>query len=252
LIIMSKIPGFRSGKVWKKIIATVGYIFIALIAIGMIFGDDPKPTTPTTAIADKTPEQIAQEKEDAELKAKQEAEAKEADEAKEKADADAKAKQEAEAKAAKEKAELEAFNNYVKILNGSSFIKSAELTDGKATIAYTSSYDEYKSINPNSKVTLEQYNNYWETGDAVNKTLMDIPVRLMCQFTSINKVSVTLLSNNKQYTVALDRSTAEKYFSLNLNDLQPKEVFTEKFVNQYVYNKDERAKFAKQFISSRS
>ncbi|HBV85743.1 MAG TPA: hypothetical protein DEF42_03590 [Desulfosporosinus sp.] len=93
---MSKIPGFRSGKIWKKIIATVGYIFIALIAIGMIFGDEPKPTTLTTATAlEKTPEQIAQEKDDAELKAK-EAEAKEANEAKEKADA--------EAKLAKEKA----------------------------------------------------------------------------------------------------------------------------------------------------
>lgn len=117
---MSKIPGFRSGKVWKKLIATVGYIFIALIAIGMIFGDNPKPTTPTVATApEKTPEQIAQEKEDAELKAKQEAETKEANAAKEKADAEAKAKQEAESKAAadakvaKEKAKAEAEANKI-------------------------------------------------------------------------------------------------------------------------------------------
>lgn len=110
---MSKIPGFRSGKVWKKIIASIGYIFIALIAIGIIFGDDPKPTTPTTAIADKTPEQIAQEKTDADLKSKQEADEKAAAEAKEKADAEAKAKQEAEAKGAKEKTEAEAKANKI-------------------------------------------------------------------------------------------------------------------------------------------
>ncbi|KLU59963.1 telomeric repeat-binding factor 2 [Peptococcaceae bacterium CEB3] len=33
---MSKIPGFRSGKLWKKIVATIGYIFIILIVISIL------------------------------------------------------------------------------------------------------------------------------------------------------------------------------------------------------------------------
>jgi len=37
--LMRKIPGFRSGKIWKKVIAVIGYCFIALIAIGIFSGD---------------------------------------------------------------------------------------------------------------------------------------------------------------------------------------------------------------------
>ncbi len=33
---ISKIPGFRSGKWWKKIIASIGYFFILLIIIGAL------------------------------------------------------------------------------------------------------------------------------------------------------------------------------------------------------------------------
>lgn len=46
---MSKIPGFRSGKAWKKLIATIGYLIIALIVVG-IFSDKDKPTTATSPV----------------------------------------------------------------------------------------------------------------------------------------------------------------------------------------------------------
>jgi len=103
---MSKIPGFRSGKRWKKVIATLAYLFIALVVYAAATGD-PKPKTVTTVpssaviapVVEKTPEQIAQEKADAELRAKQFEEARVVTEAKVKADAEAKAKQDAADKA---------------------------------------------------------------------------------------------------------------------------------------------------------
>lgn len=42
---MSKIPGFRSGKLWKKAVATIGYLFIILIVYGMIKGGGSSATT---------------------------------------------------------------------------------------------------------------------------------------------------------------------------------------------------------------
>lgn len=48
---MSKIPGFRSGKAWKKVIATIGYLFIVLIIYGMVKGGGGQSTAPTTAPA---------------------------------------------------------------------------------------------------------------------------------------------------------------------------------------------------------
>jgi hypothetical protein len=70
---MSKIPGFRSGKTWKKVIAIVGYLFIALILWAGISGDNgstPTASPPANSAApspepDKTSEQIAQEKAEA-------------------------------------------------------------------------------------------------------------------------------------------------------------------------------------------
>lgn len=66
---MSKIPGFRSGTKWKKIVATIGYLFIFSVVYGMFNGNDAKPTTATVS------EIAEQQKAEADLKAKKEAEA---------------------------------------------------------------------------------------------------------------------------------------------------------------------------------
>lgn len=49
---MSKIPGFRSGKTWKKVVATIGYLFIVLVVYGAVSG--PKSTTTTSSSAAST------------------------------------------------------------------------------------------------------------------------------------------------------------------------------------------------------
>lgn len=113
---MSKIPGFRSGKVWKKVIATVVYLFVALV-VWAGATTDPKSKTATTIapitqvatdVIEKTPEQIAQEKADADAKAKADAEAKAKQDAADKAAADAKAIEDKKASDAKAAAEAEA------------------------------------------------------------------------------------------------------------------------------------------------
>lgn len=46
---MSKIPGFRSGKTWKKIVAVFGYLVIISLIYGAITGkNNSEPTTTTT------------------------------------------------------------------------------------------------------------------------------------------------------------------------------------------------------------
>ena len=48
---MSKIPGFRSNTKWKKVVASIGYIFIALFVIGAVFGNNGNSTPTSTASA---------------------------------------------------------------------------------------------------------------------------------------------------------------------------------------------------------
>lgn len=238
----------------KETLLTTLLLFALFVTFSNLDTDkNAKPTTssisPSVTESAKTPEQIAKEKVDSDAAAKQKADA----DAKAKADADAKAAQVAKDKANAAPAlspdDVSKFKDYAKNLGGASFIKSAELTGEGATINYISSYSEYKSLNPNSNVSEDSYNNYWKTGDAINKTLMDIPVRLMRQFSTINKVRVVLPFENKQYSVALERMTVEKYFNFSLKDLQLPEAWTSQFVNRYENNKEERAKFAEKFIS---
>lgn len=49
---MSKIPGFRSGKLWKKVVASIGYFFILMIIITIARGGgNSTPTAPASAPA---------------------------------------------------------------------------------------------------------------------------------------------------------------------------------------------------------
>ena len=46
---MIKIPGFRSGKMWKKILATIGYLMIISVIIAIFNGGDNDKIVPTLA-----------------------------------------------------------------------------------------------------------------------------------------------------------------------------------------------------------
>ena len=50
-----KIPGFRSGKKWKSIIAIIGYAFIGLFILGLIVPKPSAPPTPAAPVATVVP-----------------------------------------------------------------------------------------------------------------------------------------------------------------------------------------------------
>ncbi|MEW5954021.1 MAG: hypothetical protein AB1815_09895 [Bacillota bacterium] len=60
----SKVPGFRSGKAWKKVVAVIGYIFIGLFLIGIFIPTDDSTTgnnSNTPAVEQKDPLEASQE-----------------------------------------------------------------------------------------------------------------------------------------------------------------------------------------------
>ena len=74
---LKKIPGFRSGTKWKMAVAIIGYLAIFGIVSDVVGGNsDTAPATTPATIVEKTPEQIAKEKADTDLKVKQAEEAK--------------------------------------------------------------------------------------------------------------------------------------------------------------------------------
>jgi len=60
----SKIPGFRSGKTWKKVVAVIGYVFIGLILLGIILPSPDNTSSnnlSTPAVAQKDPLEASKE-----------------------------------------------------------------------------------------------------------------------------------------------------------------------------------------------
>ncbi len=76
---MKKIVGFRSGKTWKKVIATFGYLFIGLTLWGMLSGNSSTAVSPAQqGVIDgqKKAGEVIQAKADTEAKTKDDTEAK--------------------------------------------------------------------------------------------------------------------------------------------------------------------------------
>jgi len=48
-----RILGFRSGKKWKKVVASIGYIFVALIIFASFSGENDNKTTDKTIVSDQ-------------------------------------------------------------------------------------------------------------------------------------------------------------------------------------------------------
>jgi hypothetical protein len=78
--------------------------------------------------------------------------------------------------------DVEAFYRYAGNLRGSSFISERRIDENVAHIRYHNSYEEYMKENPGSGISQEHFEGYWETGDAINKTLMQESIRLFKEF----------------------------------------------------------------------
>ncbi|MGA5687603.1 excalibur calcium-binding domain-containing protein [Cytobacillus pseudoceanisediminis] len=105
-----KILGFRSGKLWKKSVASISYLLILLVGMAMIYGDDESKNkkTPDQSIAETNAETQDENKE-ADEKARLTAEQKAKDEEAARLAAEQKTKeQEAARIAAEQKAKEEA------------------------------------------------------------------------------------------------------------------------------------------------
>lgn len=146
--------------------------------------------------------------------------------------------------------EMDYFNSYVHNITGRTFLKKATVNENQSNIIFVKDYDEHKLLNPESNITEKDYKLYWDTGDAINKVLMGESVRILKEFPKLVKINMIIPFEGKVYKLSIDRQTVEKYFSLKLNELNnDNQKWRDQFVNQYLYDKKERAKFTEKFIT---
>lgn len=143
--------------------------------------------------------------------------------------------------------DTEKFNAYVKNIKGASFLKTSVIANSnEANLEYYDSYDNYKAAKPDSKISKEDFNNYWSTGDAINKALMEEPLRLLREFPELQNVSMILPFQGKHYFTNVDRSTVEEYLKFKLASLD-KDAWIEKVSNKF-FTKEERSKYIAKFV----
>lgn len=124
-------------------------------------------------------------------------------------------------------------------------IKKAEISEGNALIEYVKDFEEYKTLQPQSIVTKERLESYWESGDAIIKALNDGGLRLLRKLDFLSQVKIILPYKRNIYSIELKRSEVESFLGIELNKV--KDCWDDTLNNQYVYSGKERKEFFKRF-----
>ncbi len=140
---------------------------------------------------------------------------------------------------------LEELKTEASRLRAGGSIKSVELIDRKAKIAYVSNFTDYKEINPQSSLTESEFKAYWESGDAIEKALIDDSVRIMRKLDFIDEVNIILPYEEEIYKISVNKSELEKFIGTDFKSIT--DNWDKTFSNPYVYNKKGREAFFKEF-----
>ncbi|WP_079242840.1 hypothetical protein [Chryseobacterium indologenes] len=124
-------------------------------------------------------------------------------------------------------------------------IKSVEFENGKATIYYVKNFAEYKELNPQSNLTKNDLKEYWSSGNAIQKAMIEGSVRLMKTLSFINEVEIILPFENNVYKIDVKKAELEKFTGKDFSEITKK--WTESFIDPYVYDSKGREKFFNKF-----
>lgn len=124
-------------------------------------------------------------------------------------------------------------------------VKTVELEGKSAKIIYVKNYEEYKELNPQSGLTESDLEGYWESGDAIEKALVDGSVRIMKKLDYIDTVSIILPYKRTTYTISVNKADLEKFVGADFATIQNK--WDKTFSNPYVYDDNGRKSFFNKF-----
>lgn len=111
-------------------------------------------------------------------------------------------------------------------------IKTVTLEQGVATIEYVKDYNEYKELNPQSSLTKSDLESYWDSGDAIEKALVDGSVRLLRKMDFLEQTSITLPYKGTTYSISVNKAELEKFIGADI--VQIVANWDELFSNPYV------------------
>jgi len=146
---------------------------------------------------------------------------------------------------------FENLKNAVNSLRGSGQIKFVGLKDGNdVNIRYVSDYEEYKKLHPHMQhqknpISKEHLDNYWNTGDGLEKALVDGVIRVLtkCDFVEYVSVSIPWYDDLGINRIMIRRDEFSNYTGLSLSDIKN----DGNLKDPYVYDDAIRHKFRLKF-----
>jgi len=146
---------------------------------------------------------------------------------------------------------IDEFRRYVGNLNGGRVISQSTVESNVARIQYHKSYEEYLTANPQSHLQKQDFENYWATGDAINKALMENSIRLFKEFPALDEVDISLPYDGKEFMVSLAKTQAEEFLGVDfqrLHDDRTNDLWRQEVSNKF-FNPKDRGRFIDQFVT---
>lgn len=137
---------------------------------------------------------------------------------------------------------------YTANIRGRTFVKEVLVGDHNINVEFHNTFVNYKSANPESEVSEEDYTQYFATDDEINKILMEESVRLLKQFTDADNIVITIPFEGKTYSVNLKKSVAETYFNVDFNTLHSDPEAWKSELSSKYFNENDRQKFVDEFV----
>ncbi|MFF2907355.1 hypothetical protein [Paenibacillus sp. NPDC057934] len=136
---------------------------------------------------------------------------------------------------------------YAANLTGGTFIQKVDVGTDNIRVEYFSNFKEFQDAKPNSNITKERYEDYFSTGDKINKLLMEETSRLFKQFPGAASIDMIVPFAGKTYSVALTKGEVESFYNVDFSTLTSNEIWREKISDPH-FKKADRQKFADAFV----
>lgn len=122
-----------------------------------------------------------------------------------------------------------------KHIDGISFLQAASLDNESVKL-------EYKYENSNTNAV-----EYFETGDKINKILMETPFRIVRHYPTVNNVTVIISSSDKRYSIDITRNQIEKLLGFKMDIIKSNNDWREKISTKFFIKKI-RSEFVKNYV----
>jgi hypothetical protein len=146
--------------------------------------------------------------------------------------------------------EKDIFHRVVMRTKGSAFIRHTRMIGKKGIVIFYKDFDTYQTEHPDGNLTEDKFESFLDDKDNAEKIIINEPIRLLMKLDFLEKVSFQMHLKEVSYNIEVDRVEVQKFLDMDLAEFQlNKERWRDEFVGKYVYDKRERERFLKTFVT---